>query len=101
MRFRVYLLRRHGRRLRWRDVLNGPSHVGDLRTYAIDRSGERYRVATLVSLESPIGPPSVPDLYEPMLLGFSTLAFRIRGFERIDSASSHYAVLQEWHCETP
>jgi hypothetical protein len=32
MLFKVYLMRRGGRRLSWRDVLNGRAYVGDLRT---------------------------------------------------------------------
>ena len=45
-------------------------------------------------VESPL-----PKLYEPVLLGFATQAFRLRGFERVQSSSGDYAVVQEWHCE--
>jgi hypothetical protein len=44
---------------------------------------------------------AVPDLYEPTLLGFSTLALRLRGYERLDEPGGARAVLQEWHCELP
>jgi hypothetical protein len=66
----------------------------------VDLGGERYLVATLRPLD-PIAPAPVPDLYEPVLVGFSTLAFRLRGFERVEAASGHFSVVQEWHCELP
>lgn len=40
-----------------------------------------------------------PALYEPVLLGFAPLAFRIRGFERVDAANGSCGVVQEWHVE--
>jgi hypothetical protein len=40
-------------------------------------------------------------LYQPVLLGFSTLAFRLRGFERVERGASVFGVVQEWHCELP
>jgi len=39
MLFKVYLMRRGGRRLSWRDVLNGRAYVGDLRT-TVEKKGE-------------------------------------------------------------
>jgi hypothetical protein len=41
----------------------------------------------------------IADLYEPVLVGFSLLALRIRGFERAEGPQGPFAVLQEWHCE--
>jgi hypothetical protein len=98
MRFRVRLLRNHGRRLRWQDVLNGPSYVGDLRTY-LTSGDQRVKAATLISLENQRA--ILPDLYEPALLGFSIFAIRLRGFERLEGPDGPYAVVQEWHCEMP
>jgi hypothetical protein len=97
VKFKVYLLRKRGRRLPWREVQNGPAYVGDLITHSVDVSGERYKVLGLRPAD-PIGEPPIPELYEPVLLGFSPLAFRIRGFERLDEAG---LVVQEWHCEAP
>jgi hypothetical protein len=34
-----------------------------------------------------------------MVIGFAPLAFRLRGFERVDSSDGGYAVVQEWHIE--
>ena len=100
MRFKVYLLRRRGRRLPWRDVQNGPHHVGQLVSHAVDIGAERYIVLALRP-DDPIAAPAVPDLYEPVLLGFSPLAFRLRGFEHVDATGGHFSVVQEWHCELP
>lgn len=98
MIFKVLLLRNRGRRLPWRDVVNGPRHVGHLITHSIDIAGERYNVATLRPVD-PMAEPPVPALYEPVLLGFSVLAFRLRGFERVDTARGAFGAVQEWHCE--
>lgn len=100
MRFRVYLLRKRGRRLPVREALNGPSYVGDLLTRSIEVSGERYQVATLRPPD-PVAEPPIPDLYEPVLLVFAPLAFRLRGFERAQGSEGLIAVVQEWHCERP
>jgi len=99
VRFKVYLLRRRGRRLPWREVQNGPSFVGDLRTHSVDHGGERYNVASLHPIGSPMEQPAVPELYEPVLLGFSVLAFRLRGFERVGEGDNAHSVVQEWHVE--
>ena len=101
MRFKVFQLRRKGRRLRWRDVINGPSHVGNLQSHTIDHRGARYNVITLLSIEAPVSGAIIPDLYEPVLLGFSPLAFRLRGFERWDGPEGAFSVVQEWHVEEP
>ena len=100
MRFKVYLLRRRGRRLAWRDVVNGPCHVGEVVTHGVEMGTERYLVATLRPPD-PIAAAPVPELYEPVLVGFSTLAFRLRGYERVEAANGHFSVVQEWHCELP
>jgi hypothetical protein len=100
MLFKVYLLRSSGRRLPRRDVFNGPKHVGHLLTHSIDIGGERYNVAKLRP-NDPMASDLVPELYEPVLLGFSILAFRLRGYERVDSARGVQGVVQEWHCEPP
>jgi hypothetical protein len=44
-------------------------------------------------------PRKPPPLYEPVLLGFAPLAFRVRGFERVDTEQGGLGVVQEWHVE--
>jgi hypothetical protein len=44
MRFKVYLLRYRGRRLAWRDVVNGPKYVGDVVSAEVTYGEERYQV---------------------------------------------------------
>jgi hypothetical protein len=100
LRFKVYLLRKRGRRLPWREVQNGPRHVGELITQAVDVKGQRYQVVTLRPADPMVHSP-IPELYEPVLLGFYTLAFRLRGFERAGGPDGDFAVVQEWHCEAP
>ena len=98
MRFKVFCLRRRGRRLAWRDVRNGPSYVGDLLSRYVDHGGYRYHVLTLTSA-APMEEPLL-ELYEPALLTMAPLAFRVRGFERVNVGQG-YTVLQEWHVEPP
>lgn len=82
-------------------MLNGPSYVGDLRTHLIAHKGEQFKVATLFA-DDPVRGRMLPELYEPTLDGFSTLAFRIRGFERHElPGGGYFSVLQEWHLELP
>jgi hypothetical protein len=100
MRFRVYVLRHRGRRLPWRDVINGPRYVGDLVTHHVTVGEERFEVAELRGTDA-IAPPPIPPLYEPVLLGFAPLAFRLRGIERVQRGGEIFAVVQEWHCELP
>lgn len=101
MHFKIYLMRRRGRRLPWREVANGPSFVGELTTYSVDHGRERYRVATLVLSGSPMAKELVPTLYEPVLVSVGPLALRLRGFERVGQGDNALSVVQEWHCEAP
>lgn len=100
MRFKVSLLRYRGRRLAWRDVTNGPKYVGELLSEEITIGPERYSVISLRA-EDPVAPSPIPSLYEPVLLGFFTLAFRLRGFESVTRGTGSFGVVQEWHCELP
>jgi hypothetical protein len=100
MRFQVYLLRYRGRRLAWRNVMNGPKYIGDLVTHHVTMGEERFNVLTLRP-DDPAVPSPVPPLYEAVLLGFSPLALRLRGFERVERGTAIYGVIQEWHCELP
>lgn len=101
MRFKVFLLRRRGRRLPWLEVVNGPTHTGDLRSHSIERSGNRFHVLTLARADTPTAASAVPELYEPVLLGFTVLSFRLRGYESLESDDGRVGVVQEWHCELP
>jgi hypothetical protein len=101
VRFKVFKLRHKGRRLPWREVINGPSYVGNLQSHFIEHRGQRYSVITLMSIEAPVAGCVIADLYEPVLLGFAPLAFRLRGFERWDGAEGAFSVVQEWHVEQP
>lgn|SRR5688572_18252141 len=100
MRFKVYLLRDRGRRLPWRDVINGPNYVGDLVSEQVTIGEGRFNLIRLRA-EDPAVPSPIAPLYEPVLLGFFTLAFRLRGFESVSRGTSAFGVVQEWHCELP
>jgi hypothetical protein len=97
MRFKIYLLRSRGRRLSWQQARNGPSYVGRLVTHLEQHGGEQYKVTTLQP-DDPMQQPR-PALYEAQLMGFAPIAFRLRGFERIDEAAGARSVVQEWHIE--
>jgi hypothetical protein len=61
-------------------------------------NGERHNVLALRPAD-PMAEAPIAELYEPVLVGFALLAFRIRGFERAEGPHGPFAVLQEWHCE--
>ena len=84
----------------WREVRNSPPHIGDLISHTVQMAGEQYRVLTLTPSD-PMAPRLVAELYEPVLTGFAPLAFRLRGFERVDGKDGRFSVVQEWHCEMP
>lgn len=100
MRFQIYLLRYRGRRLPWREAQNSHAYVGTLVTHAEEHGGERYRVLQLQPSD-PMSSDKPPPLYEPVLLGFAPMAFRVRGFERVGQGDNAYGVVQEWHIEEP
>jgi hypothetical protein len=100
VKFKVVCLRNRGRRLPWREVRNGPWHVGQLLSHHVNVKGQRQNVVTLRPADPMVESP-IADLYEPVLIGFSVLAFRIRGFEPAEGPQGPFAVLQEWHCELP
>jgi len=99
MRFKVYRLRRAGRRRDWREVVNEPPQIGDLIMHLVTSRGRQYSAASLRPTGAPAGEPPIPDLYEPVLLGVYPLALRLRGYERLEEDDGARAVLQEWHCE--
>jgi hypothetical protein len=100
MRFKVSLLRYRGRRLEWQEVVNGPKYTGDLVSEQITIGPERYNLISLRA-EDPVAASPIPPLYEPVLLGFFTLALRLRGFESVNRGTESFGVVQEWHCELP
>ncbi len=100
MLFKVYLMRTGGRRRSWRDILNGPAYVGDLRTMTEKRGDAIYTQALLVSAGA-LAETQLPTLYEPVLVSIAPMAMRLRGFEGLKGPEGFYAVVQEWHCIAP
>ena len=100
MIFKVYLMRRGGRRLSWLEIANGPAYVGDLRTSTGQCKEFTYEFAELIT-PGGIATSVLPPLYEPVLTGIAPLAMVLRGFERMKEPEGHYSVIQEWHCEMP
>jgi len=100
MRFKVYVLRNRGRPIPPRHVRSEPALVGQLTTYFATLNGVPYHVATFKP-ENPMEGPLIPDLYEPVLIGMSTLGFRLRGYERVEDRGGALGVVQEWSCEPP
>jgi hypothetical protein len=100
MIFKVYLMRRGGRRLSWRDMINGPAYVGDLSLGSVTSRNSVYKVAELFT-SGGIATRLLPTLYEPVVIGIAPLAMQLRGFERMKEPEGYYSVIQEWHCEMP
>ena len=75
MIFKVYLMRRGGRKLSWQDTINGPAFVGDLTLCSVTSRHGVYKVAQLIT-PGGISTVLLPPLYEPVLTGIAPLAMR-------------------------
>ena len=84
MQFRVYPIRKGGRRLPWREIESGSSFVGTLLSYRVKHGEQGYDAITLQSGSPAEGKP-LRDLYEPVLVTFATNAFVLRGYERVET----------------
>lgn len=93
-------MRSRGRRRSWRDILNGPAYVGDLRTVTEKRGDAIYTQALLVATGA-LAKAQVPALYEPVLVTIVPMALQLRGFERMKEPEGFSSVVQEWHCVAP
>lgn len=100
MIFKVYLLRRGGRRLSWRDTLNGPAYLGDLSLGSVSAGNSIYKMAELKT-QGGIVTRLLPPLYEPVVVSIAPLALQLRGYERMKEPEGYYSVIQEWHCMMP
>ena len=98
MRFAVRFLRRRGRILPRRDVVNQAPLVGDLRIEeCLDAELRRYvRTARLFDVASPIYSNKLPELLDVRLMAMSPQAFTLAGLERSDGVE--YA--QSWLVNT-
>jgi len=94
MRFAVRFLRYRGRIVPYREVVNRPALLGELRIEEChDDELHRYlRTATLNCESASTYRADVPRLYDVRLMAMSPLAFTLTGLERIDGAE--YA--QSW-----
>jgi hypothetical protein len=94
MKWRVRLMRRAGRRIPWKILVNEPGSTGHIRTsYRTYPDKAPYQVAVLV------GKPALPELFEPQLLAIADDVILLRGFERLKDDGGTFTVLQEWRCE--
>jgi hypothetical protein len=93
-------MRRRGRRLPWREIENGPSFVGRLISYRIRRGDQDFDAIKLSPTE-PADSNTLPEMYSPVLDGFSLNAFRLRGYQRVETPEGAVGVVQEWHCREP
>jgi hypothetical protein len=94
MRFSIRPLRFRGRILPWRDVINRPGLVGDLRIEECqDEELKRsLRIALLWDERSVLPSKDRPHLFDVHIIGMSPQAFTLSGFERIDGAE----YMQSW-----
>ena len=98
MQFRIYPMRRRGRRLPWREIENGPSFVGVLVSHSTKHGEQSFKA---ISLQVGSKTDLLPQLYEPVLEGFAPNAFVLRGYERIETEQGAIGVVQEWKCKDP
>lgn len=96
MHFAVRLLRRRGRALPRREVVNQPALVEDLRVEETRDGGlRRYvRTARLFRDMEILHRDDRPTLYDVHIVAMSPQAFTLTGFERVDEAE----YVQSWLC---
>ena len=98
MKWRVRLMRKAGRRIPWKILINEPGLIGTIRTHSNRHPNQRpYTVAVLHVGDKPIAPGI--ELIEPQLLMLGDQALILRGFERLRNDEGPFTVLQEWRCE--
>jgi hypothetical protein len=85
MRFAVRFLRFHGRILPWREVINRPALVGDVRIEET-RDDELRRYVRTAKLypdgEAVVRLAGLPELYDVRVVAMSQQAFTLCGLER-------------------
>ena len=94
MRFAVRPLHYRGRILPWREVMNRPALVGDLRIEEChdEELRRNLRTALLWDERSVLPSEDRPRLLDVHIIGMSPQAFTLSGFERIDGAE----YMQSW-----
>jgi hypothetical protein len=98
MEWRVRLMRKAGRRIPWKTLINELGLMGTIRTHSCTYGDqEPYNVAVLNVSDSPIAEGI--ELLEPQLLMLGDQALILRGYERLVSDEGPLTVLQEWRCE--
>ena len=98
MKWRVRVMRKAGRCIPWKVLINKPGLVGMIRTHSCTYGDQTpYSVAVLRDSDSPIVEGIEP--IEPQLLMVGDQALILRGYECLRNAEGPFTVLQEWRCE--
>ena len=91
-------MRKAGRRIPWKILINEPGLVGTIGTHICNYGGQGpYKVAILRAGDSAIAEGI--ELLEPQLLMLGDQALILRGYERLRNDEGPFTVLQEWRCE--
>jgi hypothetical protein len=94
MKWRVRLMRKAGRRIPWKLLIDDPGSTGHIRTSYCTYPGKApYKVAAF------LGEPALPELLEPQLLEIADDVVLLRSYERVKDGNESFTVLQEWRCE--
>lgn len=98
MKWRVKLMRKAGRRIPWKILINEPGQIGTIGTHWCTYGGQvPYSVAVLRASDRPI--EEGIELLEPQLVMMGEQALILRGYERLQGNDGAFTVLQEWRCE--
>ena len=91
-------MRKAGRRIPWKTLINQPGLIGTIRTHSCSYGSQGpFKVAALHASDSPI--MEGIELLEPQLLMLGEQALILRGFERLRNDEGPFTVMQEWRCE--
>jgi len=89
---RVY---ERGRKLTERELRRAENVVGDVRIQIVQKpDGRSVRQAICMSLTT----GALPPLFEPQLVGISTLALGLEGYEEVKNADGIVYYRQGWWC---
>ena len=90
-------MRKAGRRIPWKVLINEPGQVGTIRTQVCNYGSQGPYSIAVLSGDSVVA--NEIELLEPQLAMMGDQALILRGYERLQDEDGPFTVLQEWRCE--
>lgn len=95
----IQLLRKHGRRLRRRDLPAAKPLTGQLTMFSVQhRAYGSVSILQLTAVANQTADGHLATLYEPVLTGLGNGILTFRGIERVQTPDGPAGYAQEWRC---